>query len=300
VPAANQWSGDPPPSTVAVVGLGLIGASLCGALRRRLPAARLIGVTRRPRTADRALADGICDVAGTDPRLLGEAEFVVLCTPVDAMPEWLSACAETAPRALVTDCGSTKAWVVDQAHQLLGPGRFLGGHPMAGREQSGYDAADANLFDDCVWVVCPQRRSDLQTFAPWLAVIALLGARLEVLEASQHDAATAWISHLPFTLSAALVRAAADAASWPDAARLAASGFRDMSRLAGGDPTMYAAIVATNSEKLAEALASYEEELRRFRRSLSDREAAHRYFAEAEQLRRRWLEVRVAMGHPIA
>ena len=194
-----------PPRSVAVVGLGLIGASLLAALRARLPEVRRIGVARRPEIAHRALADGLCDEAGSGAELLAGGEVVVLCTPVDAMEGWLAACAEHAPATLVTDCGSTKGWVVERGAALLGEARFLGGHPMAGRERSGYDAAEPGLFTGCTWVVTPARPGDLAGFAPWLAVIDALGAHLEVLDAATHDAAVAAISHVPFALSAALL-----------------------------------------------------------------------------------------------
>jgi prephenate dehydrogenase len=287
------------PGAVAVVGLGLIGASLCRALRLRLPQVRVIGVARRAETAERAIAEGVCHVAGTDPALLGGAEVVVLSTPVDAMPDWLRACAEQAPEALVTDCGSSKAWVVTQASAILGNGRFLGGHPMAGKELSGYDAADEGLFDGCVWVLTPRQGSDLDAFAPWIAVIAALGAHLEVADPETPDRAVAWISHLPFALSAALVRSATADASWPEAQRLAASGFRDMARLAGGDPMMYSAISATNAPAMLVALDAYRAELERLAAVLGDAEASATYFDQARELRRTWLAERARAGRSL-
>lgn len=294
-----RQSGEPALSSVAVVGLGLIGASLCRALRAGLPALHLIGVARRPEIAERARADGICTEAGTAAELLAGAELVVLCTPVDAMPEWLAGCRRHAPAALVTDCGSTKAWIVDRAASILPAGRFLGGHPMAGRESSGYDAADATLFEGCTWVLTPRDSADLEVFAGWLACIDRLGAHVEVLDATAHDAATAWISHVPFALSAALVRAAAASPQWPDAQRLAAGGFRDMARLAGGDPSMYAAITASNDVAMAAVLDALVAELGGVRAALADRDRAAEYFAAARDIRRRWLDERAASGRPV-
>jgi prephenate dehydrogenase len=289
-----------PPRAVAVVGLGLIGASLLAALRERLPGVRRLGVARREEIARRALDDGLCDEAGTGPGLLRGADLAVLCTPVDAMEGWLRRCAEVAPATLVTDCGSTKAWVVDRAAALLGEGRFRGGQPMAGRERSGYEAAEAGLFEGCTWVLTPRREADLATFAPWLAAVGALGAHLEVLDAATHDAAVAAISHLPFALSAAVVRAAAAAPAWPAAQGLAASGFRDMARLAGGDPAMYAAIARTNSPALLAALDGLEAELAALRRALGGSDGGRAYFAAARDLRAGWLAGRRAAGRPVA
>jgi prephenate dehydrogenase len=287
------------PDGVVVVGLGLIGASLLAALRERLPGVRRIGVARRAETARRALDDGLCDAAGTGPELLAGAGVAVLCTPVDAMEGWLRACAAAAPETLVTDCGSTKAWVCERGAALLGEGRFLGGHPMAGRERSGYEAAEAGLFTGCTWVVTPRREADLAGFAPWLAVVEALGAHVEVLDAATHDAAVAAVSHLPFALSAALVRAAAAGPAWPAAQRLAASGFRDMARLAGGDPAMYAAIARTNPAAMLDVLDLLLAELGTLRGLLEGGDGGQEWFAGARGLRAAWLSGRNAAGRPV-
>jgi len=286
------------PQAIAVVGLGLIGASLCRALRERLPDMGIVGITRRVETADRAMHDGICDLAGTTPDLLRHVDLAVLCTPVDAMAYWLDQCARY-PTLLVTDTGSTKQWVTDQASRRFERARFLGGHPMAGREQSGYDAAETSLFDGCTWVITPTSTEQLDTFAPWLSAIQTLGANVEVMAAGDHDRAAAWISHLPFALSAALVRAAGGAPEWSDAQRLAAGGFRDMARLAGGDPDMYAAIASTNSTAILDALAALLKELERLTRAVRKPETAAAYFATARQLRDAWLAERAEQGRPV-
>ena len=289
---------DAPPGTVGVVGLGLIGASLCGALRQHLPQTRVVGVARRAETARRALDDGLCDDAGDDARLLAGSEVIVLCTPVDAMPAWLPLCLEHAPQALVTDTGSTKSWLAARAAEVAGL-RFVGGHPMAGREVSGYGARDDALFDGCTWVLTPRDGAERAAVAPWRAAVVALGAHPLEMDAVEHDAAAAWISHLPFTLSAALVHAAVASDSWPAAAALAASGFRDMVRLAGGDPAMYAAITATNVEALARCLDALDAVLAGAREVLADPDAARAWFAEASQARRAWMEERRRDGRPV-
>jgi prephenate dehydrogenase len=215
------------------------------------------------------------------------------------MESWLRLCAATAPETTVTDCGSTKAWVCERGAALLGEGRFLGGHPMAGRESSGYEAAEAGLFAGCTWVVTPRREADLAGFAPWLAVVEALGAHLEVLDAATHDAAVAAISHLPFALSAALVRAVAAGPAWPAAQRLAAGGFRDMARLAGGDPAMYAAIARTNPAAMLGVLDQLEAELGTLRGVLESGEGGQEWFAAARELRAAWLGGRAAAGRPV-
>jgi len=286
------------PQAVAVVGLGLIGASLCRALREKLPDMGIVGVTRRVETADRAMNDGICDLAGTTSDLLRHVDLAVLCTPVDAMPYWLEQAAAY-PELLVTDTGSTKQWVIEQAAKRVERGAFLGGHPMAGREQSGYDAAEVSLFDGATWVLTPTLPEQQETFAPWVSAVQAIGARVEVMDAAEHDRSVAWISHLPFALSAALVRAAASAPEWGEAQRLAASGFRDMARLAGGDADMYAAITATNAPAILEALSSLGKELDKLARAVRKPETAEAYFATARQLRAAWLSDRAEQGRPV-
>jgi prephenate dehydrogenase len=286
------------PQAVAVVGLGLIGVSLCRALREKLPDMGIVGITRRVETAEKAMNDGLCDLAGTTPDLLRHVDLAVLCTPVDAMPFWLEQCAFY-PGLQVTDTGSTKQWVVEQAARSLDRIRFLGGHPMAGREQSGYDAGDAALFDGATWVFTPTDTGHQEAFAPWIAAVGALGAAVEVMDAADHDHTVAWISHLPFALSAALVRAASAAPQWGDAQRLAASGFRDVARLAGGDSEMYSAIVRTNPSAILDALAALTKELERLARAVRKPESAEAYFATARQLRAAWLNERAEQGRPV-
>jgi prephenate dehydrogenase len=286
------------PQAVAVVGLGLIGTSLCRALREHVPEMGLVGITRSVETADRAMNDGICDLAGTTADLLRHVDVAVLCTPVDAMPFWLEQCAFY-PGLLATDTGSTKQWVVEQAARCFDAVRFLGGHPMAGSQLSGYDAAKPDLFDGCTWVLTPTAAEQQEMFTPWASVIEALHARVEIMSADDHDRAVAWISHLPFALSAALVRAAAAAPEWDDAQSLAASGFRDMARLAGGDPQMYAAIVQTNQSALLGALSALNKELERLAKTVRRPEQLEAYFTTAQEMRTAWLSGREERGRPV-
>ena len=289
-----------PPASVAVVGLGLIGGSLCQALRQRLPSTHIIGITRNPLTAERALRSGACDRAGTDEALLAGAHVAVLCTPLDAMTAWLSACAAASQELLVTDVGSTKEWVVAEGSRAL-PGRFLGGHPMAGTERSGWDAADPELFSGSTWVLTPHEPGLLERFSAWWAAIEALGAHVEVVDAATHDAAVALVSHLPFTVSAALMRAAAASPVWESAGWwLAAGGMRDMARLSGGDPRMEAAILRTNTGPVLAALDELLTELDGLRSALADPETLCAWFSTARGQRAAWLERRQRVGRPVS
>jgi prephenate dehydrogenase len=244
---------------IGLLGFGLIGGSVARALREREPGAHVIAAWSPsgdgPAAAQR---DGIIDRAATSPEeALADAEVIVLAGPAsvclaqldDLAGPWRGA---LEPDAVVTDVASTKAAIVLRA-TALGL-RFIGGHPMAGREESGYEASSGDLFVGRPWVVVPT--TDDAAVARVEALADATGAHPRRMTAAAHDEAVAAISHLPLVVAAALVEAVAGSASddrddWAAAAGLAASGWRDMTRLARGDVTMGAAIVATNGPAIA-------------------------------------------------
>ncbi|MFL5685358.1 MAG: prephenate dehydrogenase [Chloroflexota bacterium] len=250
---------------IALLGFGLIGGSVARGLRERGLARQRVEIVawspsgEGPRAAAR---DGVIDAAASTPmEALERADLVVLAGPVPTVLEALDALAgpwgsALAPDAVITDVASTKSAVVARASALRL--RFVGGHPMAGRETSGYAAAEPGLFVDRPWVVVPATADDaavdrIETLA------RAVGARPMRMDAADHDAAVAAISHLPLVLAAALVEAVAgpsgrDRDDWPLAAELAASGWRDLTRLARGDVEMGTGIVATNAGPIAERI----------------------------------------------
>jgi prephenate dehydrogenase len=244
---------------IGLLGFGLIGGSVARALRERDPGAHSIAAWSPsgdgPTAAQR---DGIIDQAAVDPEVaLADADIVVLAGPASACLAQLDDLAGPwrgwlAPDAVITDVASTKAAIVLRA-TALGL-RFVGGHPMAGREASGYEAATGDLFVGRPWVVVPTADDD--AVARVEALAGATGAHPRRMTAAAHDEAVAAISHLPLVVAAALVEAVAgggpgDRGDWATAAGLAASGWRDMTRLARGDVTMGAGIVATNSGAIA-------------------------------------------------
>jgi prephenate dehydrogenase len=236
---------------VALLGLGLVGGSVARALRvtRHDGAVRGdVRISAWTPTGDgprAALAERVIDEAAATPEAaITGADLVVLAGPVpvclaqldDLAGAWRSA---LAPDAVITDVASTKRALVLRA-TALGL-RFVGGHPMAGREMSGYAASDQHLFVDRPWVLVPATDA-----AATERVEAL--ARPVRMTAAAHDDAVAAISHAPLVVAAALVEAmATDREDWPAAAALAASGWRDTTRVARGDPTMGAGILTTNA-----------------------------------------------------
>lgn len=252
---------------IALLGLGLIGGSVARALRApsRLDAAdswSIAAWTPNGRGPAEALGEGIIDVAAPSPEAAIEgAALVVLAGPA---PDCLAQLDELAgpwrrvlaPDAVITDVASTKQAIVLRA-TALGL-RFVGGHPMAGRETSGYGASRSDLFVDRPWVVVPTSDADVAAVERVERLAVACGARPVRLGAAAHDRAVAGISHLPLVVAAALVeavagnRSAEPSADWSTAAGLAATGWGDTTRLARGDVTMGAGIIATNAPAIAE------------------------------------------------
>ena len=267
---------------IALLGLGLIGGSLARALRAAERGTQLVAWSPTGKGPRLALADGTLDAAADSVRdAVRGADLVVLAAPPLACLDLLDelggpARSQLGVDSVVTDVASTKRRIIARAasHAL----RFVGGHPMAGRELTGYEAADAKLFVGRPWIVCDG--NDEATRVEQLA--RSVGASPLRMDPDRHDAAVASISHLPLVVSAALVEAVARegdsaAGDWPEAEALAAGGWRDMTRLARGDVEMGAGIAVTNADLLADriarlraVLAAWEQELRGLRDDEAD------------------------------
>lgn len=248
---------------IAILGMGLIGGSIAHALRRSTTdphegPTTIVAWATRPAGPQAALAAGVVDAAPTElADAISGAQLMVLAAPPLACLELLAQLGgplrgATDPSATLTDVASTKRAIVARANALDLP--FVGGHPMAGREATGFGAADADLFVDRPWILCPGAAARDEDLARVEWLVRACGGRAIALEAGRHDALAAAISHVPLVVSAALVEAIAGGASWPAAADLGAGGWRDMSRLAKGDPAMGAGIAATNAAEIAVGL----------------------------------------------
>jgi len=257
------------PRAIAFLGLGLIGGSIARAIAATAdqagPAGRphLRAWTPDGRGPAQALDAGVIDAASADPAdAMNGADLVVLAAPPLATIDLIGRLGSDLRPALgssavVTDVASTKNAVMAAA--AAAGLRFVGGHPMAGREASGFGASTADLLRDRPWVVVAGPADDTDVAAPVRWLIDACGARAIELDAAAHDAAVAAISHLPLIASAALVESVAgDAApDWPLLRTLAASGWEGMTRLARGDPRMGAGIAATNAPALVARLRAY-------------------------------------------
>jgi prephenate dehydrogenase len=277
---------------VAIIGLGLIGGSIGLALHRAKAAREVTGYDLGKGVTDRARKIGAIDVpCGALADAARGAELIVLATPVGAMRALLQNIAEAVtPGAVVTDVASTKTQVISWAEEFLPASvAFVGGHPMTGKEQSGVEAADAALFQGRIYCLTPTPRTRPAAIEKVSTFVEALGARARFLEPAEHDGQVAGVSHLPFVASVALMKSVAEGAAWGDAALLAASGFRDMTRLAAGSPEMYRDICLTNSEALTRWLDDYIAKLQALRQRIAahDRDLAEE-FAKVQQLRLQW------------
>lgn len=251
---------------IALVGLGLIGGSIARALRadRDREPRTLVAWTPRGDGPRAALAAGVIDAVAPDlGSAVRSADLVVLAAPPDATLALLDALAALPPGCLpeaatVTDVASTKGVIVARATGLGLP--FVGGHPMAGRETTGFAAASHHLFAGRPWVLVPAEAAATADIARVEDLVRACGASPVRMDAATHDALTAAISHVPLVAAAALVEAVAGppgarvSGDWEVARLLAASGWRDATRLARGDPAMGAGILATNAPAVAARL----------------------------------------------
>ncbi|MEG4025948.1 prephenate/arogenate dehydrogenase [Microcoleus sp. S13C4] len=255
---------------IGIVGLGLIGGSIGLDLRSR--GFDVFGVSSRQQTCDRAQARGVVNEASIHLSLIAAADLVFICTPLGSIKQIVRELVPyLSPDTIVTDVGSVKAPIV-QAVSSLWP-NFVGGHPMAGTAESGIEAAVPDLFVGRPYVVTPTSQTPALAVDKVEEIARLLGAKVYRCEPSEHDRAVAWISHLPLMASATLV-AACDQEGDRDivnlAQHLASSGFRDTSRVGGGNPELGVMVAKYNREELLRSLSIYRDSLDEF---ISDIEA---------------------------
>ena len=257
--------------TVTIAGVGLIGGSFALALRKAGFRGRIIGVSS-PRTIAAALQRGVIDEALPLAEAAGQSDVVYLAQPIENILETLNGLDEMVrPGTLITDAGSTKQAIVERAQQTIRRGRFVGGHPMAGKETRGVEAADADLFRERNYVLT----SSDAVLENWIGKI---GGRLVKLEAAEHDRLAALVSHLPQLLSTALASLLAEC---PDAARIAGPAAVDLTRLALSPYDIWRDIFATNSGEVDRALRAAIARLEQLRANLQSQPEMQEAFARA-------------------
>jgi len=273
----------------AIIGVGLLGASLGMALRERKLAGRVVGVARRPETLKAALEVGAADETTADlPAALAGADLVVLATPVRTIIQHLHEIGPHLARgAVITDLGSTKRRIVNAACSLPDPTRFVPGHPMAGSDRSGPRHARAGLFEGATWFLTPAPETDEMALRRVDALARALGAQPLLLEPARHDELVAFSSHLPHALAVSLMNSCLPLlAGDPPLSRIIAGGYRDTTRVAAADPVMWRDIFLTNADALGRALASLRVQLAALEAALDDPEALEALLASASAARR--------------
>jgi len=262
VDRADQTAGSFP-RAAAVVGLGLIGGSL--AMRLRAVGVRVVGVDVDAGTLEVARRRGAIDEGTGSLDAVASADLVIIATPLDQVAQVaIAAARRMRPGAVLTDVGSVKAPIVAAVNSALPPAvRFVGGHPMAGSEGQGITGADAALLIDRPFILTPTSRTAPEAVAAMQDVVTRIGMRPVVLDPVQHDELVAQVSHLPYLVSLALLRAAAD-----DARAVAGPALDEMTRVAQSPPALWTEICRQNREAILRALTRYEVELARLRRGV--------------------------------
>jgi arogenate dehydrogenase (NADP+) len=249
---------------IGIVGLGLIGGSLGLDLRDR--GLKVLGVSRQSQTCQKAVERGVVDEASQDLALLKESEIIFICTPIGLiLPVLQDLIPLINPETVITDVGSVKAPIVDQCSPLWP--NFVGGHPMAGTAEQGIDAAQRDLFVGRSYVLTSTDHTPLVALRKVEEIARSLGAIIEICPPEIHDQAVAWISHLPVMISASLIDACMSeretiVLQW--AQKFASSGFRDTSRVGGGNPELGMMMAQYNKTAVLRSLMQYRQSLDQF------------------------------------
>ena len=271
--------------TLAIVGVGLIGGSIGLAAKQRGLAGRVLGVGRQQASLDEALTVRAIDEAFLEiTPAVRQADLTIFCTPVDRIAgQVLAAAPHCQAGAILTDAGSTKSAIVRAIDGQLPAGvHFVGSHPLAGSEKRGPHFADARLFEGRVTIVTRTDQTDPTAWQRTADFWQALGSRVKLMDPETHDRALALTSHLPHLVASALAGILP-----PELADLAASGFRDTTRVAAGDPVLWTGIFEQNRTALLASLTLLEDRLRRFRDAIdgADRAAVDRLLKDGKALR---------------
>lgn len=242
-------------SSVAIIGVGLIGGSFGMALKKRGLAERVIGIGRSPERLRRAVDLGAVDSYSTDLTVVSKADLIYVSTPVNTELAFIKEAARHMKKGcVITDAGSTKGEICRES----GAPWFIGGHPMAGSEQTGVQAGSPDLFVGATYVLTPTEATDPNALALMRSLAEDIGSRVVVMDPEAHDECVAVISHLPHLMAAALVMLAEDrSAGNPDVLQLIAGSFRDMTRVAGSSPELWRDICMTNPHAIARSAAEF-------------------------------------------
>ncbi|MDM7459736.1 MAG: prephenate/arogenate dehydrogenase family protein [Paracoccus sp. (in: a-proteobacteria)] len=281
---------------VALIGLGLIAGSMAHAIRDRGLAAEIHGHARSAQTRETARDIGLCTVFDSAAETVAGADLVVLAVPVGAMgPVMAEIAPHLAPGATVTDVGSVKQSVIEAVTPHLPQGvHFIPGHPLAGTEHSGPLSGFATLFRNRWWLLTPLPGTDPQVLARLEALVTGMGAKTDRMEAAHHDLVLAVTSHAPHLIAYTMVGVADHLrrVSGEEVIQYSAAGFRDFTRIAASDPTMWREVFLHNKEATLDILGRFTEELFVLQRAIrmGDGQHLHDYFTRTRAIRRGIIE----------
>jgi cyclohexadieny/prephenate dehydrogenase len=285
-----------PFSRIAIIGMGLIGSSIARAVRESMPGVWISAHDASPEVNETVralgLADDVTDSAGA---AVTDAELVILCVPVGAMGEAAAAIAgELPPEAIVSDVGSSKATVLATLSAALPGHCVIPAHPVAGTERSGPEAGFASIFRNRWCILTPPEACDAARLAALSAFWERLGANVETMDAAHHDLVLAITSHLPHLIAYTIVGTASDleTVTRSEVIKYSAGGFRDFTRIAASDPTMWRDVFLSNREAVLEMLQRFSEDLTALQRAIrwGDGEALFDLFTRTRAIRRSIIE----------
>ncbi len=280
---------------ITIVGLGLIGSSIATKVKAQFNSPIIRGVSS-PATLKKALKEGLIDQAChyDDSAAFEETEFILLCTPISHVLELFNRWSQSTPsfskQVLITDVGSSKNTICHKAHEALKDlphVNFIGSHPMAGSEKSGYEARDLHLFENSAWIICPEKNTDPKQLNQLQQFSQCLGARNVVLTSELHDTIVAHISHLPQLLATALAGfTSTQPQIMEDGLPISGSGFYDMTRLASSSFEMWKPIFESNQKDIANALEKFIQYLEQVKTAFQNNNIQP-YFTKGQELRER-------------
>ncbi|SFF94745.1 prephenate dehydrogenase [Desulfotomaculum arcticum] len=273
----------------AIIGVGLMGGSMALALNERKLAQTIVGCDINKENIKMALAAGAIHESAGLEAAVRNAELVLLATPVGTTTAILCEIKDYLnPGTVVTDMGSTKQTVVEQAEEIIQGGWFVGGHPMAGAETSGFDGADPYLFENAYYLLTPTCATNPSALNFVRQLAEAIGALVVEMPPSRHDLVAATISHLPHLVAAALVDAVALMPDSEGALAFAAGGFRDTTRIAAGSPEMWRDIFLSNHVRVLDALGFYRRAITEMELAIKNRDSDKIYeiLSHASNLRK--------------
>ena len=251
---------------ILIIGLGLIGGSLALAIKKANPKVSIVAADTDSDTIaiaeSKQIINASIDISDNDYSKMiellssGDIDIIVLSIPVEAYPSWFKIIEKSNYCGMITDVGSTKEAGIEYANTILKDSNaFIPGHPMAGSESFGIEAARDDLFDGAYWILTPSDDTDNQSLGKLHGLFTSIGARVISVDPAEHDRVVAIVSHVPHIAASALVTLAKDhAGKGGELLRLAASGFKDTTRVAAGNPKLWTGILMDNSEVIADAL----------------------------------------------